>query len=268
VGSAGDPQSWNGYSYVRNNPLRYTDPTGMDGEDWAGSQSIAIHRDTGCSWECQQLRALAGVGWSYEQWQGWQHEQLVGALQYVAYQNELARSWTQSTTIAQGGGSGCDTACQWLAAARAYERAGERAVRERDDGGGGCGVFGVVCSVVAGVGETLRERATQAVEGVSEISADAASSMSRGASGILDRLNQCDWKQVAGGSVLMIAGGTLTAGSVAVGMVVIPAEIAAAPETGGMSLLLLPHTAGVVGAAAGIGAIAFYKGGNVVIESC
>ena len=27
----GDPQSWNGYAYVNNNPLTYTDPSGMDG---------------------------------------------------------------------------------------------------------------------------------------------------------------------------------------------------------------------------------------------
>ncbi len=26
----GDPQSWNGYSYVGNNPLNYRDPSGMD----------------------------------------------------------------------------------------------------------------------------------------------------------------------------------------------------------------------------------------------
>jgi RHS repeat-associated protein len=25
-----DPQSWNGYSYSRNNPLKFTDPTGMN----------------------------------------------------------------------------------------------------------------------------------------------------------------------------------------------------------------------------------------------
>src|ERR1019366_8484884 len=27
-GAVPDPQSWNGYSYARNNPLRYTDPDG------------------------------------------------------------------------------------------------------------------------------------------------------------------------------------------------------------------------------------------------
>jgi hypothetical protein len=26
--SAGDPQSWNLFGYVRNNPLRFVDPTG------------------------------------------------------------------------------------------------------------------------------------------------------------------------------------------------------------------------------------------------
>jgi len=29
VGSVGDPQSWNAYTYVRNNPLRLVDPSGM-----------------------------------------------------------------------------------------------------------------------------------------------------------------------------------------------------------------------------------------------
>ena len=32
----GDPQSWNLYSYVRNNPLRYTDPTGRKCVDLDG----------------------------------------------------------------------------------------------------------------------------------------------------------------------------------------------------------------------------------------
>jgi RHS repeat-associated protein len=42
----GDPQSWNLYSYVRNNPLRYTDPTGnacVQGSDgkWSDDESGA-----------------------------------------------------------------------------------------------------------------------------------------------------------------------------------------------------------------------------------
>ncbi len=54
VPNAADPQSWNRYSYVQNNPLRYKDPTGhyqcedadeCDISDWIGNPSNTGHHD-------------------------------------------------------------------------------------------------------------------------------------------------------------------------------------------------------------------------------
>jgi RHS repeat-associated protein len=52
---AGDPQSWNLYSYVRNNPLTYTDPLGL----WR-----RLHHNSGEFWEAEEgdtLSDLAGI---------------------------------------------------------------------------------------------------------------------------------------------------------------------------------------------------------------
>ena len=42
AGSIGDPQGWNPYAYVRNNPLRHVDPTGMCIPDYDGPRGCGL----------------------------------------------------------------------------------------------------------------------------------------------------------------------------------------------------------------------------------
>jgi RHS repeat-associated protein len=67
----GDPQSWNKYAYARNNPLRYTDPTGEKADvatscSWDGSTcqvnitaSIAIYPEGGPDISNDQMKQAA-----------------------------------------------------------------------------------------------------------------------------------------------------------------------------------------------------------------
>jgi hypothetical protein len=134
---------------VRNNPLNFTDPTGMDAaSDWVNSGSIEI-----------QLQALAAVGWSTAQWGEWHHQQFVGALQYIGYQNAMAALWVNSQSIANGGAGDCDQACQWQAAARGYQSAAASV----QGGGGGCRGLSFVCDAgraVAGATVACAKSAT------------------------------------------------------------------------------------------------------------
>ncbi|TAK60244.1 MAG: RHS repeat-associated core domain-containing protein [Dehalococcoidia bacterium] len=61
VPAAGDPQAWNSYAYVRNNPMRLIDPTGMrwDVDIEADTAVYNEHRaaSDGCNTACQWIRA-------------------------------------------------------------------------------------------------------------------------------------------------------------------------------------------------------------------
>jgi hypothetical protein len=76
--SEGDPQSWNLYTYAGNNPLIYSDPSGLwkwvdpdnngkrfiqweEGDDWSTLAEF-IERETGRDYYASQLRNVYGSG--------------------------------------------------------------------------------------------------------------------------------------------------------------------------------------------------------------
>jgi RHS repeat-associated protein len=67
----GDPQSWNRYPYVRNNPSRFSDPTGqarwdeIDGErHWVGDVDGEYDEDLGATWVAVEGNSIGGY-WDF-----------------------------------------------------------------------------------------------------------------------------------------------------------------------------------------------------------
>jgi RHS repeat-associated protein len=67
----GDPQSWNLYSYVRNNPLRFSDPTGqgrweeINGElHWVGDVDGEYDTELGATWVAVEGNPIGGY-WDF-----------------------------------------------------------------------------------------------------------------------------------------------------------------------------------------------------------
>jgi len=79
-----------------------------------------------------------------------------------------------------------------------------------------------------------------------------------------EAVSSVNWKNVAVGGTLIVAGGGLIAVSVFGLSVVIPAELALAPESGLLTALLVPHTVGVIGWVGAIGVGAAYCGFEIV----
>ena len=58
-----NPQSYNRYSYVYNNPLKYVDPTGHEAVDWFGPEIATIRGSFALDAAAQRLGERSGRGW-------------------------------------------------------------------------------------------------------------------------------------------------------------------------------------------------------------
>ena len=78
----------------------------------------------------------------------------------------------------------------------------------------------------------------------------------------------CNWKQIGGGIVLTLGGGGLVAIGLGGGAAILTVEGAAAPESGGATLLLTIHSVSLAGAVASVGVVAIGQGGALVYDAC
>jgi hypothetical protein len=122
----GDPQSWNAYTYVRNNPLRLVDPSGLDPECLivcTGSPDQVVVDNGRCGSACQSA-LTSGVDWaSWSAWiaAGYAHDQQVAGQEWVD-SNSIAESGAAASAVAdmpaadQGGDGGFIGSAAGLAA--------------------------------------------------------------------------------------------------------------------------------------------------------
>ncbi len=114
VQAPGNSQSWNRYSYVFNNPMKYTDPSGYEADD--GVEEVLVTPRDGCDEICQRkgyttwyytnVTAIDAANARWENWGGRMYNVLSdqGKLLYEAAQG-LAISNASIQAAVAGGGS-------------------------------------------------------------------------------------------------------------------------------------------------------------------